>query len=420
MPSFAFVVKDSRGQEIQSSQEAKSEEAMRRNLQALGYQVISITRTKDVGAKKKKVSMFRRVKLTDLSQWCRQFATMINAGVSLIRCLTVLQEQTTNHNLRVITGDIRDEVEGGNSLSGAMQKYARTFSTLAIGLVRAGEVGGVLDESLQRLAGFMEKDVELRRKIKSAVTYPVIVIIFAVSIVAFLVTFILPKFMALYEELGVGAEKMPAITRILRDISYWCRDNVIAVILIVVGLFVAIKLIGRTRVGRRYLDLIKLKVPVFGKLWHKVALARFASTLSTLLQSGVPILQAMETVAGTVANVIIADAILDARASIREGEEIGRPLRDSGWFPPMVVQMIAIGEETGSLDSMLMKVSQFYESEVETALAQLTAALEPLLIVFLGVIVGFIVIAMFMPLVALVSELSSANEGEGKTGGGEE
>jgi type IV pilus assembly protein PilC len=203
---------------------------------------------------------------------------------------------------------------------------------------------------------------------------------------------------------------MPAMTLALRNISYFCRDNALLVLGIIVAVVIAVKLIGRTRIGRRYLDLFKMKVPIFGKLTHKVALARFASTLSTLLQSGVPILQAMETVAGTVGNSVIADAILDARASIREGEEIGRPLRDSGWFPPMVVQMIAIGEETGSLDSMLMKVSDFYESEVETALNQLTAAIEPFLIVFLGVVVGFIVIAMFLPLVALISNLSGAGE----------
>lgn len=419
MPTFAFVAKDSRGQEIQTSVEAKNEQNLRRTLQAQGYEVISVVRTRSVGAKRTKLSMFRRVKLIDLSQWCRQFATMINAGVSLIRCLTVLREQTTNPNLRIITEEIRTEVESGNSLSGAMQKYNRTFSSLAIGLVRAGEVGGVLDESLNRLATFLEKDVEFRRKIKSALTYPVIVIIAACGIVAFLVTYIVPKFMAMYEELEVGADKMPMITLILRNVSYWMRDNVLICIGILVAVFIALKLIGRTRVGRRYIDLIKLKSPVFGKLVHKLALARFASTLSTLLQSGVPILQAMETVAGAVGNSVIADALLDARASIREGEEIGRPLKDSGWFPPMVVQMIAIGEETGSLDSMLMKVSIFYESEVDTALSQLTAALEPLLIVFLGGVVGFIVIAVFLPLISLISELSGEGS-ESKSQGGEE
>jgi len=417
MPTFAFVVRDQQGKEIPSSQSAKNEETLRRGLEAQGYEVVSIVRTKAVGAKRAKASMFKRVKLDQLAQWCRQFATMINAGVSLIRCLTVLQEQTTNPNLRVITRDVRDEVEGGNTLSGAMTKYQRTFSNLAIGLVRAGEVGGVLDEALERLAGFMENDVELRRKVKSAMTYPVIVMVAAVGIVAFLVTFILPKFMDMYEELGVGADQMPAMTLMLRNISLFAANNVLVVIGIIAALVIAIKLIGRTRIGRRYLDLFKLKVPVFGKLTHKVAMARFASTLSTLLQSGVPILQAMETVAGTVGNAIISDCLLDARASIREGEEIGRPLKDSGWFPPMVVQMIAIGEETGSLDAMLMKVSDFYESEVDVALSQLTAAIEPMLILFLGGVVGFIVIAMFLPLVGLISNLSGSGEDGG--GGGE-
>ncbi|HQK92608.1 MAG TPA: type II secretion system F family protein [Armatimonadota bacterium] len=268
----------------------------------------------------------------------------------------------------------------------------------------------MLDETLNKLAVFLEKDLELRRKVKSAMTYPTIVMIAAVGIVLFLMTFILPKFMALFDELGIGRDKMPKMTLILRDASdflvhYWYYALAGGIII-----FIALKFLGRTKVGRRYIDLVKLKLPVFGKLIHKVALSRFASTLSTLLSSGVPILQAMETVAGTVGNEIIAEAVLDARASVREGEEIGTPLRNSGMFPPMVVQMISIGEETGSLDAMLAKVSEFYESEVDTALASLTAAIEPMLIVFLGGVVGFIVVAMFMPLVEIINSLSSQNE----------
>jgi len=413
MAVFQYRVRDARGAEFTGTIEADSEQALRTNLVDQGYVVSSIQKTKGTGVVKGRgrgMSRFKRVKLNDLAQFCRQFATMINAGVTVVRCLSVLQEQTTNPNLRAMIADIRAEVEGGNSLSGAMAKYSRTFSNLAIGLVRAGEVGGVLDETLNKLAVFLEKDLELRRKVKSAMTYPTIVMIAAVGIVLFLMTFILPKFMALFDELGIGRDKMPKMTLILRDASdflvhYWYYALAGGIII-----FIALKFLGRTKVGRRYIDLVKLKLPVFGKLIHKVALSRFASTLSTLLSSGVPILQAMETVAGTVGNEIIAEAVLDARASVREGEEIGTPLRNSGMFPPMVVQMISIGEETGSLDAMLAKVSEFYESEVDTALASLTAAIEPMLIVFLGGVVGFIVVAMFMPLVEIINSLSSQNE----------
>jgi len=411
MAIFEYTVKDARGQEFTGTIEADSERSLRTNLTDQGYVVSAIEKTKGGGARAKGgFSRFKRVKLNDLAQFCRQFATMINAGVTVVRCLSVLQEQTTNPNLRAIIGDIRAEVEGGNTLSGAMGKYSRTFSNLAIGLVRAGEVGGVLDETLEKLAVFLEKDVELRRKIKSAMTYPVIVMIAAVGIVMFLMTFILPKFMALFDELGIGRDKMPKMTLVLRDISTFLNHNWWIAMIGLVVIIMATRMIGRTKAGRRYIDLIKLKLPVFGSLIHKVALARFSSTLSTLLSSGVPILQAMETVAGTVGNEIIAEAVMDARASVREGEEIGTPLRASGMFPPMVVQMITIGEETGSLDAMLMKISEFYEAEVDTALAQLTSAIEPLLIVFLGGVVGFIVIAMFMPLVEIINSLAESNE----------
>jgi len=409
MPVFVWEATTRRGDVKKGELEGADEAAIRGQLRRQGFRSIKIK------AKPKDLSEYlpflkQKVSEKNVVVFARIFATMINAGVTVVRCLSVLQEQTTNPNLRAMIADIRTEVEGGNSLSGAMAKYSRTFSNLAIGLVRAGEVGGVLDETLNKLAVFLEKDLELRRKVKSAMTYPMIVMIAAVGIVLFLMTFILPKFMALFDELGIGRDKMPKMTLILRDASdflvhYWYYALAGGIII-----FIALKFLGRTKVGRRYIDLVKLKLPVFGKLIHKVALSRFASTLSTLLSSGVPILQAMETVAGTVGNEIIAEAVLDARASVREGEEIGTPLKASGMFPPMVVQMISIGEETGSLDAMLAKVSEFYESEVDTALQSLTAAIEPMLIVFLGGVVGFIVVAMFMPLVEIINSLSSQNE----------
>ncbi len=410
MPTFSYVARDRTGREIKATRDAENQELLRRELRQQGYWVTKVEEQRGgapaVAKRKGGMGLFKRVKLYDLAIFCRQFATMINAGVSLVRCLDVLEQQTASFTLKEVIRDIQTEVEGGATLSRSMGKFPRVFSNLAVGLVRAGEVGGVLDETLERLAIFIEKDVELRRKVKAAMTYPVIVVIVATGIVIFLMTWILPKFIALFEELGV--EELPLPTMLLKNFSDFLIHKWWIVLIIVVLIWAALSRLKRTKLGKRYYDIIKLKVPVFGKLNHKIAVARFSRTLSTLLTSGVPILQAMETVAGTVDNDIIADAVLMSRSSIREGETIGEPLAASRMFPPMVVQMITIGEETGQLDSMLGKVADFYESEVEAMLQSLTAALEPVMIVFLGFVVGFIVISMFLPLLAIISSLSSS------------
>jgi type IV pilus assembly protein PilC len=409
MATFTYVAKDKTGKEVKGSQDASNKDALIKNLRAKGLVVSTVTEEKAV-AKAKQKGGFRlfggKVGLRDLSIFCRQFATMINAGVSLVRCLDVLEQQTNNARLKEIIRDIEGEVQGGATLSRSMAKFPKTFTNLTVGLVRAGEVGGVLDETLDRLAGFLEKDMELRRKVKSSMTYPVLVMVVAVGIVTFLVTFILPKFIQLFKELGMTDDKFPLPTLILMRISNFATSKWYIMIGLIVAATIALNRIRATKTGRRYFDIFKLKAPVFGPLNHKIAIARFARTFSTLLSSGVPILQAMETVAGTVDNDIISDAILMSRAAIREGDTIADPLAASKMFPPMVVQMITIGEETGQLDSMLSKVADFYESEVDAALESLTAALEPVLIVFLGVVVGFIVVSMFLPLIAIIGELS--------------
>lgn len=412
MPTFAFTAKDKTGQQVEQTQEAASKEALIKSLRDQGLYPTSVKEQKSSAVAKKasqksfNLSFGKRVGLKDLAIFCRQFATMINAGVSLVRCLDVLEQQTSNVGLKEIIRDIQTEVEGGATLSKSMAKFPKVFSELSVGLVRAGEVGGVLDETLERLAQFMEKDLELRQKIKSAMTYPIMVLIVAVGIVSFLVMFILPKFMELFLELGMEESDFPAPTKLLMDLSHFMLDRWYIMIAMIVGAWVAIGRIKRTKTGKRLWDTLMLKIPVFGPLNHKIAVARFARTLSTLLSSGVPILQAMETVAGTVANDVISDAILLSRASIREGDTIADPLTESKMFPPMVVQMITIGEETGQLDMMLEKVAVFYEREVDTAVESLTAAIEPVMIVVLGFIVGFIVIAMFLPLIGVIENLS--------------
>ncbi len=414
MPVFSYTFRDAHGGLQKGTADAESEEILRKRFEEQGFTITELTM---IRAKSAKAKTYGRVKLTNLAVFCRQFSTMVDAGVSLVRCLDVLGHQTQDPKLKKILVDIGERVESGESLSRAMQRHPKTFSNLFIGLIRAGEVGGVLEESLQRLSHFLEKDVELRRKVKSAMTYPVLVAIMASGIVGFIVTWFIPQWKAILLDLGLKANDLPAPTKFLIDVSdtvvhYWWM-----VIIGIVVLIVAYRLFVSTRFGRRVADRVKLKIPIFGKLHHKICMARFSRTMGTLLTSGVPILQAMETVASTVGNTIMSDALMEARARIREGDRIGDPLEESRLFPPMVVHMIGVGEESGSLDFMLQKIADFYESEVEAALASLTAAIEPIMILTLGFIVGFIVISCFLPLVDVISKLSSGGGDESSTGG---
>ena len=405
MPIYSYTFKDAVGGLQKGTAEAETEDSLRSRFAEQGLEIVEVTMIKKGG--KSKARSFGKVKLSNLAVFCRQFSTMVDAGVSLVRCLDVLSRQTQDTKLKKILIDIGERVESGESLSRAMQRHPRTFNNLFIGLIRAGEVGGVLEEALQRLSTFLEGDVALRRKVKSALTYPVLVMIAALGIVIFLVSWVVPQFAALFKDIGLKDDQMPAMTQFLIDLSKNFTKNWLIILIVTVAVVVGYKLFVATRFGRRVVDRIKLKIPVFGPLHHKICMARFSRTMGTLLTSGVPILQAMETVAGTVGNTIMADAVLDSRARIREGDKIGDPLEASKMFPPMVVHMIGVGEESGSLDYMLQKIADFYEMEVEATLASLTAALEPILIVFLGFVVGFIVIAMFLPLIKVIEGLSS-------------
>ena len=414
MPVYQYTVRDTTGAVRTGTSEAENQDILKKRLQEQGFAVSDLKQTA-AGKKKAAGAGWGRVKLKDLSIFCRQFSTMIDAGVSLVRALDVLGEQTQNPKLKRILREIQVEVESGQTLSKSMQKYPKVFNNMFIGLIRAGEVGGVLEEALQRLSHFLEKDMELRRKVKAALTYPAIVVVVAILIVLGLCTFIVPKFVELFKDLGV--KELPLMTQMLVDFSDFLKTKWYIGLGIVFAIWMAIKYAGTTKLGRRVIDRLKLKIPVFGKLGHKICLAKFSRTLSTLLVSGVPILQAMETVAGTVGNEIISEAIMNARARIREGDRINEPLEKSKMFPPMVVHMISIGEESGALDQMLSKIAEFYEGEVESTLQSLTAAIEPVMIVFLGVCVGFIVIAMFAPLLQVITNLSGSGSDDDKAGG---
>ena len=409
MPVFAYIAKDSAGKIHRGRIDAPNEKMLTKKLTEQGFLIQSVTAETVKKKKFNPMQMLQKVKPTQIAIFCRQFATMINAGVSLVRCLSVLEKQSMNPKLKEIIRDVQNRVEAGETLSRAMSHHPAVFSNLTLGLVRAGEVGGVLDETLDRLAQFMESDIRMRQKIKAAMTYPVLVAVVAFVIVTFLVTFIVPKFMEIFQDFKI---EMPAITLLLISVSKFMTtpSSIFPTIICVVGAVVGFKKWKSTKWGKRVYDKYKMKMPVFGKLSHNIAVERFCRTLATLLTSGVPILQAMETVSAAIDNETFTDVIMNARARIREGDPIGEPLEKSKLFPPMVVQMIAIGEETGSLDQMLGKVADFYAVEVETQLEQLAATIEPLMIVGLGLMVGFIVIAMFMPMIALINGLSGGED----------
>ncbi len=406
MGMFNYKARSVSGQLMQGQIEADNEKALATKLSSQGLMLIKSEEVKKKTAFKETLSRFKKVSLKALSIFARQFSTMIDAGVSLVKCLDVLSQQTEDEKLRGILKEVRQNVEDGSTLANAFNKHRQVFGELFVNLVHAGEIGGVLDEVMQRLATFFESEQKIRSKVKSAMTYPAIILFVAVSVTIFLIVYVLPTFISMFEGMEI---ELPKTTKMLLWLSnairgYWY--------LFVVGLIVFIIAFARfitTPQGKRLFDRFILKFPVFGPLIKKIAISRFARTLSTLLSSGVPVLQALDVVARAAGNDVISQAILKARTSIREGESIASPLSETDIFPPMVTQMISVGEETGNLDTMLEKISDFYDLEIETTVASLTSLLEPLLMVAMGFIVGFIVISMFMPLFTMVGAL-----GQGK------
>lgn len=407
MPTFVYEARDATGQLRKDTIEAANLRAATQRLQEQRMTVIQI-KAKAAGAGADGLAgLLSRMKKVDeqaLTVFSRQFATMINAGLAMVRCLDILSEQTEDKKLRETLIQVRRDVEGGSTLSNSLAKHPTVFSMLYISMVKAGEMGGVLDEVLERLAGFMEKDFALKKKVKSALTYPVVILLMASGIVFFLVTYILPTFVALFEGMSLA---LPLPTQILIAVTKGARNPAVMIpllILLCVGGFMVGQYI-KTPAGRKQYDMMKLNIPVFGLLNRKVAISRFCRTLGTLLSSGVPIMQALEIVGRASGNEIIAMTVTKVRESIREGESIASPLGASGMFPPMVTQMVAVGEETGNLDAMLSKIADFYDTEVEYMLASLTSMLEPIMIVGMGGIVGFIVISVFLPLYQLIGNI---------------
>ncbi len=344
-----------------------------------------------------------RVSKRALAVFTRQFSTMLGAGLPLLTCLEILSKQTESSGLKTVLGEVRADVEGGLSLADALRRQPKVFDNLFVNMVESGETGGALDTILQRLANYLEKSVALQRKIKGAMIYPAIITVVAILAIAVLLIFVIPIFAKMYQ--GVGRE-LPAMTQLVMKISDFMKVAALPLLIGLILLFTIIRRWHKTESGAKAMDPLFLKFPVFGDLIRKQAIARFSRTLSTLLASGVPIIDALEITAKSAGNWVIEDAILKARVSIKGGENIADPLSKTAVFPPMVTQMIAIGEASGGLDEMLSKVADFYDAEVDQAVENLTNALEPLIMVVLGGVVGFLVISMYLPIFQLASTIS--------------
>ncbi|MCP9494585.1 MAG: type II secretion system F family protein [Pyrinomonadaceae bacterium MAG19_C2-C3] len=412
MPTFVFQGRNRLGETIAGERVADSRDVLR---QLLRREQVMLTSAKEKGreiALPKLGMKSKRVKAKDLAIFTRQFSVMIDAGLPLVQCLDILAEQQDNKYFAQCLTQVRQDVEEGSTLAMAMGKQPKVFDQLYVNMIEAGETGGILDLILQRLAIYIEKIVKLQRDVLSAMIYPSAVIVIAVGVIAVIMVFVIPQFESIFLGLLGPGEQLPLPTRIVTGISGFLAGwggAIIAISLIAAA--VATSFYYKTPKGRYKIDSLTLKAPIVGNILRKIAISRFSRTLSTLLSSGVPILQSLDITARTAGNVVIEEAITKVRQGVERGENIVDPLRATEVFPTMVSQMINIGEQTGALDAMLGKIADFYESEVDAAIANLLTLLEPVMIGFLGVTIGGIVIAMYMPLFSLVGKLAGGSAG---------
>ena len=393
MLQFAYKAKESNGKVKEGIVDAVDQKAAMARLREQKLSVLEIKPA--AGVKKPKKG---KVDNKEVVIFSRQLSTLVSAGVPIVQGLNILEAQAESPGFKYVVGALRADIEAGLSIADAMGKHPQAFTELYVAMIKAGEVGGILDTILERLSGFLESAEQLRSKVKSALMYPTVVFSAAGIITIFLIVFVIPIFKDIFS--GFGAE-LPFLTRIIIGISDFLRAKILYLIPPIGGGVWAFKKWMKTPKGQYMVDEISLKLPVFGILLKKVAIAKFSRTLGTLIKSGVPILQGLETVAKTAGNRVIEKAIDASRDSIKEGGRISDPLKKAGIFPPMVIQMISVGEETGGLDTMLNKIADFYDQEVDTAVKGLTSMIEPIIIIVLGFVVGTIVIAMFMPMFAL-------------------
>jgi type IV pilus assembly protein PilC len=436
MPKFNYVAMDSRGKETKGTLDVANQNEAIGRLKEMGYfptKVVEAEKPKEKskakapaqssgGAKGKKKGMNLnfaipglggKVKPKVLTAFTRQLATLVDAGLPLLRGLRVLERQEKSPVLRRIINDLAISIEGGSTFSEGLAQHPKVFNRLFVNMVKAGELGGVLEVVLNRLAEFMEKAQKIKGKVKAAMFYPVAVMVVAVAILTVLMVFVVPKFKQIFNDMLEG-QALPSFTQFILGISEFVAANVLLTFVGMIVAFILFKLLLKTKFGRKIWDRLILSFPVLGPVISKVAIARFTRTLGTLVSSGVPILQALTIVKETSGNVIISEAVTGIHESVKEGETITAPMEACRVFPPMVISMVDVGEQTGALPEMLMKVADNYEEEVDNAVAALTSLLEPIMIVFLAVIVGSIVIALFLPLITLIDQLGDAGS-EGKS-----
>ena len=402
MSTFVYKVRDVRGIPTKGELEADSRAAVVADLRNKGYTVVDIN---EKGGGKSFSSMLadgKRIKSKDVTVFSRQFATMINSGLAMLRALYILENQTQNAKLKKIIGAVRSDVEGGSALSDALEKHPKVFNRLYVSMVRAGEVGGILDETLQRVATQLEAEDSLKRMVRSAMVYPLLIAVFALLVLTAMMMFIIPIFSKMYADLG---SKLPLLTRIMVNISDTMRSVWgIFIFAAIFGVIYGIVRLKRTPQGTAVWDRAKLHIPMgIGDIIRKLAMARFSRTLSTLVSSGVPILQAIEITGDTAGNTVISEVMANVKREVKEGHPMSEPLTRSAVFPPMVTQMIAVGEETGAVDTMLNKIADFYEDEVNASVKSLTSILEPIMMMGVGALVGVIVISLYLPIFNLMN-----------------
>jgi len=438
MPRFNYVAMDARGKETKGTLEVGNQNEAISRLKEMGYfptKVVEAEKGKEktdgkaktlprTGAKKKRhdiniqiPGLSGKVKTKVLTSFTRQIATLVDAGLPLLRGLRVLERQERNANLKRAIGIMAASIEGGSTFSEALAQHPKIFNRLYINMVKAGELGGVLEVVLNRLAEFMEKAQKIKGKVIAAMFYPVAVMVVATIILGVLMVVVVPKFKDIFKDMLEG-QGLPGFTQLILDISDTIVNNIIGTAIAIISVVVAFKVVTSMKFGRRIVDKVKLKMPVLGPVFEKVAISRFSRTLGTLVSSGVPILQALTIVKETSGNVIVSNAVAAVHESVKEGETITAPLEASGVFPPMVISMVDVGEQTGALPEMLLKIADTFDDDVDNAVSAMTSLLEPVMIVFLAVIVGSIVIALFLPLIVLIENVGS--EGEGKAKAGEE
>lgn len=425
MPKYTYVALDARGSETRGEVDADNQNAALSKIREKGLFPTSVSegaassakssksagkggRGKAAGGLSKEIKLpvlFTRVKTKELMVFTRQLATLVDAGLPLVRSLQVLEKQEKNPGLKKALGEMADAIQSGSTFAEALAQHPKIYNKLYVNMAKAGEVGGVLDTVLIRLAEFMEKAQKIKNKVVSAMVYPLVVLTMAIGILTFLMIVIIPKFKQIFSELLEG-QALPGLTQFVMSASELMTTRLPFLVIGIAALVFLIKMLAKTKRGLLIVDKIKLTMPIFGNLVRKTVVGRFTRTLGTLMASGVPVLQALNIVRDTSGNEVVARAVSQIHDAVKEGENMAPPIEASGVFPPMVISMVQVGEETGELPEMLMKIADSYDDEVDNAVASLTSIIEPLLIVFLAVIVGTIVIALFLPLISIIGNLS--------------